>query len=73
MGRNEVKFDLTKDEAFLALAVLSRFAYHHGPLEARTDAERQAMIALCQSIDDELVETFRDDCKKFVERIKDTP
>jgi hypothetical protein len=70
MARNEVKFDLTKDEAFLALGVLSRFAYRNGPLEARTDAERAAMIALCHSIDNELVETFRDDYKKFVERTR---
>ncbi|MDB6029577.1 MAG: hypothetical protein JWM68_5800 [Verrucomicrobiales bacterium] len=73
MGRNEIKFELTKDEAFSALAVLSRFAYDGGTLDARTDAERQAIIALCQSIDDELVESFRDDYKKFAEHRKDTP
>ena len=62
-----IKVELNKEEAFAVLAFLSRLV-HEKKLELHDDAEREALRALCESIDDELVETFRDDYKKFVEK-----
>lgn len=71
MARDQIKFALTKDKAFAALAVLSRHVYRKEPFVARTETERQAIQELCQSIDDELLEAFRDDYKKFVKATRD--
>jgi hypothetical protein len=60
-----VKIELKKDEAFAAFAVLSRYAYD-GRLEIRGAEEERAMKLLCEALDDELVERFRDDYKRFV-------
>ena len=67
---HNITIQLDKNTAFGAFAVLSRFAYH-GVLEVRGDKEKAALVDLCQTIDNELVEVFRDDYERFVERTKD--
>ena len=62
---NAVKIELKKEEAFAAFAVLARYAYD-GKLEIRSAEEEKAVKLLCQVLDDELVESFRDDYKRFV-------
>ena len=61
----KVKIELEPDAAFGAFAVLSRFA-QSGRLEARDECEKNGLIALSEHLDDELVERFRDEYKRFV-------
>ena len=64
-----IKIDLDKDAAFGAFAFLSRYAYRDR-LEVRDESEKKALFDLCQSIDNELVETFREEYLALVERAK---
>ena len=66
----KITIQLDKDTAFTAFAFLSRLVYH-GALEVRGEKEKVALVDLCQTIDNELVEVFRDDYERFVERTKE--
>lgn len=62
-----ITVELNKDTAFGAFAFLSRYAYRER-LEIRDESEKRALFDLCQSIDDELLETFREEYLTFVGR-----
>jgi hypothetical protein len=63
-GKITIKLD--KETAF---AFLSRFG-HRGTLSIRDATEKAALVDLCEALDNELVETYRDDYQRFVERTK---
>lgn len=65
----KITIQLDKDTAFTVFAFLSRFAYR-GSLEVRDEKEKAALVDLCQTIDNELVEMFRDGYERFLERTK---
>jgi len=61
---------LEKDVAFALLGCLSRFVYDGAKLEAKNEMEIKAVRDLCQIIDNELLETFREDYKNFVKKTR---
>ena len=64
-----IKIELNKENAFTVLAYLSRLL-HKNKLEIPADAEHKALRVIYDCIDDELVETFREDYKKFVKKLR---
>ena len=65
-----VKITLPKKEAFTLLGVLARYAYDGKQLEVSSAREGQALKLLCEALDDELVERYREDYKKLVAKIR---
>ncbi len=66
---HHITVKLDKDTAFGAFMFISRYAYHER-LEIRDESEKKALFDLCQSIDNELLETFREEYLALVERAK---
>lgn len=64
---SKVKLEFTKVEAFALLEVLARYVYDGGALVAENEIEIATIRTLCQSLDDELVEYFRSDYKRFAQ------
>lgn len=64
-----IAVDLDKDQAFSLLGFLARHVYDGKPLQA-TDSEELALRDLCEALDNELVERFRDDYLKFVKHTR---
>lgn len=62
---SEVKIVLPKKEAFEVFGFLARYVYDK-KLQIVDEKEAEALRLLCQALDDELVERFRDDYKKVV-------
>ena len=70
MPAKKTTIEFSKEDAFAVLAILSRHLYKGNALETRGEFERCALKALCESLDNELVETFRDEYKKFIKTNK---
>lgn len=66
---NLVDIQLSKEEAFGLFEFLARYAYH-GELSINSEAEALALRETCIVLDNELVEQFRSDYLKLVERTK---
>jgi hypothetical protein len=64
---SKVKLELTKEDSFVLLELLARYVHDGGALVAENEIEIATIRTLCQSLDDELVELFRTDYKKFVQ------
>lgn len=63
-----VQLQLTKEEAFTLLEALARYVYDGGALSVVTEQETEAIQSVCESLNNELVEQFRSEYKKFAQR-----